>query len=102
MPSAVENCLTLDVYSPKNAAYQTRLTGSAYESMPVAIFLHGFGHGLAGSGSQSMYDGSRFASEHKVVVIVPNFRLGPLGFLAHAGLSNRQGGTSGNYGLLDQ
>jgi para-nitrobenzyl esterase len=36
------------------------------------------------------------------VVVSMNYRLGPLGFLAHPALGGENDGHSGNYGLLDQ
>jgi para-nitrobenzyl esterase len=36
------------------------------------------------------------------VVVSLQYRLGILGFLAHRALAAEQGGTSGNYGLMDQ
>src|SRR5256885_508518 len=37
-----------------------------------------------------------------VVVVTINYRLGALGFLAHAALAGKPGGPSGDYGLMDQ
>jgi para-nitrobenzyl esterase len=36
------------------------------------------------------------------VVVTINYRLGALGFLAHPALAGRPGGSSGDYGLMDQ
>jgi para-nitrobenzyl esterase len=47
------------------------------------------------------YDGTKLAALGIVVVTI-NHRLGALGFLAHPALASRPGGTSGNYGLMDQ
>ncbi|MFO5248666.1 carboxylesterase family protein, partial [Salmonella enterica subsp. enterica serovar Typhimurium] len=49
-----------------------------------------------------MYDAARMAATGAVVVSI-NYRLGPLGYLAHPGLSAEAAdGVSGNYGLRDQ
>lgn len=101
LPPPVEDCLTLSVYAPKGAAYAARMSGAAFRSMPVMLLLHS-GHIAAGSGSQSLLNASLLAAEQGVVVVVPNYRLGPLGYLAHPALSDSQAGTSGNYGMRDQ
>ncbi|WP_287127415.1 carboxylesterase/lipase family protein [Candidatus Cyanaurora vandensis] len=80
-----EDCLFLNVYTP------TETTGR----LPVMVWIHGGGF-TAGAGS--LYDGSVLARKHGVVVVTLNYRLGPLGFLALAGLNSGEG----NYGLLDQ
>ncbi len=49
-------------------------------------------------GSSACYDGSVLASLHDVVVVIPNYRVGPFGFLA----LDDAGATSGNVGMLDQ
>ena len=44
----------------------------------------------------------KLARQEDVVIVIPNFRLGVLGFLAHEGLTNdAYPPTSGNYGLSD-
>jgi para-nitrobenzyl esterase len=37
-----------------------------------------------------------------IVAVTINYRLGALGFLSHPALAARPGGSSGNYGLMDQ
>ena len=87
-----EDCLSLNVWTPAREA------GAA---LPVMVWIHGGGFNF-GASSQPEYDGRHLARQGVVVVTV-NYRLGPLGFLAHPRLSGRsQTGTSGNYGLLDQ
>lgn len=85
-----EDCLTLDVTAPANA-----------RNSPVMVWIHG-GTLIWGSGTSPMYSGRAFA-ERGVVLVSINYRLGVLGYLAHAELSaESQDGVSGNYGLLDQ
>ena len=85
-----EDCLTLNVWTAAN---------NSSERHPVIFWIH-FGGNVAGSGS--MEDGSALARLGAVVVTI-NYRLGPLGFLAHPGLSKESTrNSSGNYGLLDQ
>lgn len=87
-----EDCLYLNVWT---AARQSD------EQRPVMVWIHGGGL-TTGSGASSWYDGTALA--HKgVVVVTLNYRLGPMGFLAHPVLTAESGqGSSGNYGLLDQ
>ncbi len=85
-----EDCLTLNVWAPKNA-----------KNAPVFVFVHG-GSLVRGSSQESVYDGAALA-KRGIVVITINYRLGVLGYLAHPGLSAESPqGISGNYGLLDQ
>lgn len=85
-----EDCLTLNVWAPQDA-----------EGLPVVVWIHGGSLRMGGS-AQPMYDGARFAKRGIVFVSI-NYRLGPLGWLAHPELSAESlAGISGNYGLLDQ
>ena len=87
-----EDCLYLNVWTPAE---------SPQEDLPVMVWIHG-GAFNSGAGSQGIYDGHDLAQEGVVVVTI-NYRLGPLGFLAHPLLSEESPhGVSGNYGLLDQ
>ena len=87
-----EDCLFLNVWSgAKNDA----------ERRPVLVWIHG-GALTRGSGSIPPYDGTSLAAQGAVVVTI-NYRLGPLGFLAHPALSKESDhASSGNYGMLDQ
>jgi para-nitrobenzyl esterase len=85
-----EDCLSLNIWSPRNAA-----------KAPVLVWIHG-GALLTGSSREDLYDGRRLA-ERGIVVVSINYRLGALGWMAHPGLSaENPKGLSGNYGLLDQ
>ncbi len=64
------------------------------------VWIHGGGLALGWS-HEATYDGAAFAGKGVVLVSV-NYRLGPLGYLAHPALSAEAGGESGNYGFLDQ
>ena len=87
-----EDCLYLNVWSSSI---------SADEKMPVMVWIHGGGF-LNGSGSFIEYDGTEL-SKRGVVVVTFNYRLGPLGFIAHKELeSEDETMLSGNYGMLDQ
>ncbi len=87
-----EDCLYLNIWSP--AAHPS-------DRLPVMVWIHG-GAFRSGSGSLRLYEGSNLA-RRGVVVVTINYRLGPLGFLAHPLLSDESPRrASGNYGLLDQ
>ncbi|MER5515586.1 carboxylesterase family protein [Streptomyces sp. NPDC002763] len=90
VPELDEDCLNLNIW--------TTATGSG-TSRPVLVWLYG-GDRALWSG-QEMYDGSLLASKG-VVVVNPNYRVGPLGGLAHPGLTAESAyGGSGNWGILD-
>lgn len=85
-----EDCLTLNVWMPKNA-----------KNAPVFVWIHG-GALSAGSSREPMYDGAKLAARGVIVVSI-NYRLGVFGYLAHPALSAESPQrVSGNYGLLDQ
>ena len=85
-----EDCLYLNVWTAaKNASAK----------LPVMVWIYGGGF-TEGSSAIAVYDGAELAKKG-VIVVTLNYRVGPLGFLAHPELT-RESGTSGNYGLLDQ
>jgi para-nitrobenzyl esterase len=86
-----EDCLYLNVWTP----------APDRERRPVLVWIHGGGF-VIGSGSQSIYDGSRLARRGDVVVVTINYRLGPLGFLHLADLCPGLEGAVGNCGIRDQ
>lgn len=91
-PVTNEDCLYLNIWTPPR---------SSGKSLPVIAWIHGGGF-KNGSASMPLYWGDRLA-RHGVVVVTIAYRLGPLGFLAHADLTAESAHkTSGNYGLLDQ
>ena len=90
MASLSEDCLTLNVWTPTDA-----------RGLPVMVWIHG-GALVGGSSSEPLYDGVQL-SQHGIVVVSINYRLGLLGYLAHPALSAESPQhLSGNYGLLDQ
>lgn len=91
-PVTSEDCLYLNIWTPAKAAD---------ERLPVIVWIHGGGY-QNGSASMPLYWGDRLA-QRGVIVITIAYRLGPLGFLAHADLTAESAHeSSGNYGLLDQ
>lgn len=94
LPQLSEDCLTLNIWAPKDAA---RTPSGA----PVMVWIHG-GSLTTGSSREAMYDGAALARRGIVVVSI-NYRLGVLGWLAHPALTAESPDkVSGNYGLLDQ
>ncbi|MBM70533.1 MAG: carboxylesterase [Haliea sp.] len=90
----VEDCLTLNIYSPREA-----FTGDS--KLPVMYWIHGGGNRV---GSAQTYDASRLASTQNVVVVSINYRLGLMGWFRHAALRPEGASLedqSGNYGTLD-
>ncbi|MFD8103100.1 carboxylesterase/lipase family protein [Nocardia fluminea] len=86
-----EDCLSIDIYVPQNAG-DTEL--------PVMVWLYG---GAFVLGSNAQYDSpARLVREGKVIVAIPNYRVGPFGFLALPELADSTGGIAGTYGTLDQ
>ncbi len=84
-----EDCLFVDVRTPGTAPTA---------KLPVLVWIHG-GSNRAGAGGGTVE--SRI-TDHGLVLVSIQYRLGTLGFMSHPALSREQGGRSGNYGLMDQ
>jgi len=90
--SGDENCLKLNVWVPDPQPTPA----------PVIIWLHS-GAFIATSANFPGSNGRRFAELTGAIVVAPNYRLGPFGFLTHIALAAEDpAGSAGNYGLLDQ
>ena len=89
-----EDCLTLNIWTPVTTATSRQ---------PVMVWLHP-GSFIAASSNLAASDGRRFAEQTGAIVVAPNYRLGPFGFLALDALSREDAtyGGSGNYGIADQ
>lgn len=90
-----EDCLTLDIHAP------ARIDGA--DPVPVMVWIHGGGNSI---GSGASYDPSLLVSEHGVVVVSINYRLGILGWFSHESIRAAAGGDqaadlSANFALLD-
>ena len=86
-----EDCLYLNVWTGAKAG----------EKRPVMVWIHG-GALTRGTGATPTYNGAAFAKKGVVLVTI-NYRLGPLGYLAHSELTAESPNhASGNYGSLDQ
>ncbi|MGZ3453820.1 MAG: carboxylesterase/lipase family protein [Polyangiales bacterium] len=96
-----EDCLTLNVWTPKDPAADKK-------PRAVMVFMHGGGHVQGSAAVQSsdgtyIYDGEPIATQGDVVVVTIQFRLGPLGYLAHPALTAEdEHHSSGMLGALDQ
>ena len=91
-----EDSLYLNIWTPAKASG---------EKLPVAFWIHGGGF-LGGFGHEKEFDGKEYC-KRGVILVTINYRLGPIGFLAHPWLSeesekNSGPAVSGNYGILDQ
>ena len=85
-----EDCLYLNVWARNKA-----------EDLPIMVWFHGGAH-ISGQGHSLLFDGTSLAQQDVMVVTI-NYRLGPLGFLAHPLLTESSAqGVSGNYGLMDK
>src|SRR4029450_8356647 len=71
-----EDCLYLNVWTPAKAAN---------ERLPVMVWIYGGGF-VGGSTSGALTTGERLAGKGVIVVSIA-YRVGPLGYLAHPGLS---------------
>ncbi len=90
-PAMSEDCLYLNVWTPAK---------SASSRTPVLVWIYGGGFN-AGATSIPTYSGEVLARKGVVLVSIA-YRVGPLGFMAHPGLSAESPQhVSGNYGLLD-
>src|SRR5262249_3682987 len=84
-----EDCLYLNIFVPLSATPSSRL--------PVMVHLHGGGNTFGAP----YQDASAFVARD-VIVVTLAYRLGVFGFVGHPALSAEGGGSSGEYGVLDQ
>ncbi len=97
-PLGSEDCLTLNVFTPDL---------HPPTPLPVLVFIHG-GFFAWGSSSKriegtDIFDGATLAKNLSAVVVTLNYRLGPLGFIAHPAFAHEnRNGSEGNSGLEDQ
>ncbi|XP_022916348.2 juvenile hormone esterase-like [Onthophagus taurus] len=84
-----EDCLFLNIYTTK------LVKGNDNPKRPVIVFLHDGNFYSSSSSSAEM--GPQYLLDQEIVLVVPNYRLGALGFL-----STSEKDFPGNYGLKDQ
>lgn len=63
-PGESEDCLYLNVYAPSGGA----------DDKPVMFWIYG-GSNLGGAASLPLYDGTSFAANQDIVVVVINYRV---------------------------
>jgi para-nitrobenzyl esterase len=99
-PGVSEDCLYLNVWAPTNNLPDDGSKPSPGRLLPVMVWIFG-GAYYEGGGNSPHNDGSELASKG-VVLVNFNYRLGPLGFLAHPELTAESPHkASGNYALMD-
>jgi len=86
-----EDCLYLNVWTPALSDGAKR---------PIMVYFHG-GEYSSGSGSSSLYDGTRLCLRGDVVVVTVNHRLNVFGHLYLPRLAGAKYAMSGNIGVLD-
>tara|TARA_R110001592_G_scaffold108031_7_gene302246 strand:+ start:1177 stop:3048 length:1872 start_codon:yes stop_codon:yes gene_type:complete len=89
-----EDCLIADIYRPNRSGYEA-------EKLPVYVWIHG---GSNNFGTAKQYDGRALVENSDVVMVVLQYRLGPLGWFFHPEVQT--GGAdplsdSGNFGTMD-
>lgn len=92
-----EDCLYLNVYAPAMSAEE-----AATADLPIMVWVHG-GSNVWGRAEQ--YDASALVAAENVIVVVVQYRLGPLGWFAHPalrGAAETPLDASVNFALLDQ
>jgi len=90
-PGTSEDCLYLNVWTPAK---------SAGDRLPVLVWIYGGGF-TGGATSVPVNSGEQLAKKGVVFVSIA-YRVGPLGFMAHPGLTaESKNHSSGNYGMLD-
>ena len=89
--SGSEDCLYLDIKAP--------ITKSI-KPLPVMFWIHGGGNT---SGLKDLYDFSKMANRHDVIIVTINYRLGPFGWFTHPAIQDIQSGLdkTSNFGTLD-
>jgi len=90
-PLGIEDCLMLNIWTPNPLPAA---------GAPVIVWFHP-GAFVNASANFAPQNGERLSALTGAIVVAPNYRLGPFGYLAHRALAS-EGGTPGNYGLLDQ
>ena len=85
-----EDCLYLDIRAPHGSR----------DNLPVMFWIHGGGNT---SGHKDFYNFSELVKRKDVIVVSPNYRLGPLGFFTHPAIQDYHSGIdkTSNFGILD-
>lgn len=89
-PQGIEDCLKVNIWTPNPLP----------PSAPVIVWFHG-GSFVNASANFAPQNGAALAASTGAIIVAPNYRLGPFGFLRHTALAGEDS-AAGNYGLLDQ
>lgn len=90
--TGVEDCLYLNVITPE---------WPVKKPLPVMFWIHG-GANEGGTAMSPLYTDGKL-TDHGVILVSVNYRLGVFGFMAHLELTGESAHHgSGNYGLMDQ
>ena len=84
-----EDCLYLDIYQPEK---------NSNDELPVMFWIHGGGNT---TGTKDYYNFSKLSASKGVVVVVINYRLGPLGWFRHPAIQSLQDGGLINLQILE-
>ncbi len=96
-PGNSENGLAVNVFAPEKCCGES---AEKTEPLPVFVYIHGGGFS-AGYASEVEFNASHLAAQGVVVVLL-QYRLSALGWLALPELSaENEHGVSGNYAVLD-
>lgn len=88
-----EDCLTVNVWAPRSARTDAK--------RPVIVWI--YGGGFSGGSSALKWTNGEALARKGVVFVSLNYRVGPLGFMAHPELTAESPNhASGDYGFLDQ
>ncbi|XP_048830035.1 cAMP-regulated D2 protein isoform X2 [Brienomyrus brachyistius] len=90
-----EDCLYLNIFVPLDVDFSK----PPVKPLPVMVWIHG-GDFVAGSASNSLYDGRFISNFTHTVVVSVEYRLGAFGFLVSG--QDPKSAAVGNYGILDQ
>ena len=88
-----EDCLYLNIFSPQDAF-------KGKTNYPVALWIYG-GAFFSGGINLFLYNASQLASQYGVIIVLANYRVGPLGFLFDKDQAHLPGFNT-NFGLQDQ
>ena len=91
LPSGSENCLQLNVWTPNPLPAH---------GASVIVWFHP-GSFVNASANFAPQNGEKLAALTGAIVVAPNYRLGPFGYLRHVALAGEDP-AAGNYGFLDQ
>lgn len=97
-----EDCLTLNIFVPKQQPNKGENVSSSsqQEGFPVFVWFHGGGLTQGGSYENRLWGAPM--SSRNVIVVTANYRLGALGFLSSAQTADSNVEANGLFGFADQ